>query len=261
MKQRDNPDRLCSRMVSYNSAGFDEMNYHITGGLGLHYCLNGTAGGCDCEHWVPPFPPDSNCIPLIDHHDGTYSGAIEGYTVGHAKHATFRFFQRHQPNSEPQWPLEEVIIGAWADGTECVGGAADATFQSSGGNCFRDVIFDLDCTSHGPFAVPLESADGRTTSCVCPDGWEQLNAEQSTAPGRWQCSPAAAARAPVERAPGWVLPVVATCAGITALSIGLTWWMRKSVVAWATNGGAGLRSDLMDWTEEPAGRASSAGME
>ena len=235
------------------------MNYHVSGGLGLHYCLNGTAGGCDCEHWLPPFPPDSNCIPLIDHHDGTYSGAIDGYTVGHAKHATFRFFQRRQPTSEPEWPLEEVIVRAWGDGTECVGGAADARFQSSGGNCFRDVIFDLDCTSsHGPFALAMASADGLTASCGCRDGWKQLNVD-STAPELWQCSPpAAAAPSPIDRVPGWVLPFAGTCGGITAISLGFAWWMRRSVVSWATNGGAGLRSDLMNWTEEPTGSAPSA---
>jgi hypothetical protein len=232
------------------------VNYHISGGLGLHYCLNTTQGACDCQHWVAPFPP--TCVPLVDNHDGTYSGAIDGYTVGNSKRANFRFFQQRQPSAEPGSPLEEVVIGAWGDGTECVGGAANAQFQSSGGNCFRGVVFDLECTSsHGPFAVAMESDDGRTISCTCPSGWEQLRAGGA---GRWQCIPAAAASTTPAKMPSWVLPFAATCAGITALSLGFAWWVRKSVVSWATNGGAGLRSGLVDWVAEPAS-GSAAGME
>ena len=56
-----------------NTAGFDQFDYRATGGLGLHYCLNTTAG-CDCENWAPPYP--ATCLPLLDHHDGTYSGVL-----------------------------------------------------------------------------------------------------------------------------------------------------------------------------------------
>ena len=91
-------------------------------------------------------------MPLTDHHDGSYSGVIDGHTVGAAPTASFRFFQRSADGS-PNSALVEVVIGYWGDGTACVGSKADPTFQSHGGNCFKDVRFKLDCTAHGETAA------------------------------------------------------------------------------------------------------------
>ena len=91
-------------------------------------------------------------MPLTDHHDGSYSGVIDGHTVGAAPTASFRFFQRSADGS-PNSALVEVVIGYWGDGTACVGSKADPTFQSHGGNCFKDVSFKLDCTAHGETAA------------------------------------------------------------------------------------------------------------
>ena len=101
-------------------------------------------------------------MPLTDHHDGSYSGVIDGHTVGAAPTASFRFFQRSADGS-PNSALVEVVIGYWGDGTACVGSKADPTFQSHGGNCFKDVSFKLACTAHGesPQTPPALS------SCAC----------------------------------------------------------------------------------------------
>lgn len=155
--------------------------------------------------------------------------------------------------------MEELIIGAWGDGTECVGGSANSNFQSSGGNCFLDVIFDLDCSDHGPFSEPEEStaASGAVTlSCVCPRGWDKLSVGGSTV--RWQCNQPDAAPAPTASVtPGWVMPFAAICAAATLISGGFAWWVRRSYQFWATNGGAGhgdgMRDTLVDWAAVPSG--------
>ena len=82
-------------------------NDYATGGLQLSYCLNNTdiGGTCGCDK----IPPDkSSCVALVDHHDGTYSGALNGSAVGTRHHASFRFFQRvagHSPDGE----LTEIV--------------------------------------------------------------------------------------------------------------------------------------------------------
>ena len=179
-------------------------NAYSSGGLDLHFCLNTTAGcGCEQTHVLatpgegvgggveaqPPIAP--LCVPLEDHHDGSYGGVIDPRTVGQ-RFASFRFFQRSYSNNFANSTLHEVVIGMWvsdrahgvfsmcvrcvdclqhpaecstpvlaialanpclqADGSDCVGGVPDDDFQSRGGNCFRNIEFVLDCSAHGPFA-------------------------------------------------------------------------------------------------------------
>lgn len=142
---------------------------YASGGLELHYCLNSTQaeGGCGCEQAARAvvkggLPP--TCIRLVDHNDGTYTGAIDPATVGSNRYATFRFFQRvtgtAAPNATRRTPataptrrppspttgaardagtvdesngtLREIVIGMWADGSDCVGGIPGRDFQSRG---------------------------------------------------------------------------------------------------------------------------------
>lgn len=110
---------------------------YASGGLDLSYCLNASTG-CGCEHSTPASAPPS-CIALRDHHNGSYSGAIDGRTVGTESSSSFRFFQRASSQGDPIF--EEVVVGMWADGSACVGARPDAHFQSRGGNCFRGVRF------------------------------------------------------------------------------------------------------------------------
>ena len=210
-----------------------------SGGLELHYCLNRTLeeGGCACEHNAPPLPAD--CVPLTDNHDGSYSGVIDGHTVGAAPTASFRFFQRSADGS-PNSALVEVVIGYWGDGTACVGSKADPTFQSHGGNCFKDVRFELDCTAHGEAAPPPDHqrcliraasrllpmaetscctlsgpfAQASVGGCECQPGFVKLEA----ANGRWQCNQPAASGGS-EGCPGWVTWVLAACIAVTLCSI------------------------------------------
>ena len=209
-----------TRGISYSSSSecaFEiktdwNSNDYASGGLELHYCLiNPPAdGGCGCEEAeTPPYPP--TCIPLVDNHDGSYTGSIDTDSVGSSRFASFRFFQlatttaatttaaagtniaaavvRARAAPAPAAPapapvLREVVIGMWADGSDCVGGKPDATFQSRGGNCFRNVEFGLDCSSHGPFAAVVENQTANTLDCQCPPGFAVENASD----GRWQCS-------------------------------------------------------------------------
>ena len=76
------------------------------------------------------------CVALTDHRDGSYSGVIDGRQVGTAKFASYRFFRRSAGNAAV---LQEIVIGLWGDGSACEGGHANAQFQSSGGNCFKDI--------------------------------------------------------------------------------------------------------------------------
>ena len=129
------------KMMNFVLKMMDIVQDYVTGGLELHYCLNTTAGcGCDMA------PEAGPCVPLVDHHDGTYTGVIDGRTVSPLRTASFRFFQRASSSSASSGsPLSEVFITMWADGSECLGGAADKSFQSHGGDCFRDVVFAPDC--------------------------------------------------------------------------------------------------------------------
>lgn len=193
---------------------------YASGGLGLHYCLNSSTGsvggngttmeascGCDTGAGQPPHPP--TCIPLVDNHDGTYSGAIDARAVGGRRLASFRLFQRLTNSSAAfaSGQLHEVVVGMWADGTECVGAKPGLDFQSRGGNCFRDVLFVPDCSPHGPFAVPVENVANNTAACQCPSGFLKTPLRDGT--GRWQCNaavPTAAAAAAVHRGQGLAAP-------------------------------------------------------
>ena len=124
------------------------------GGLDMHYCLN-TTDGCEL-------------IPLQDNHDGTYSGALDGRQVGHRRRATFRFY-RGTPSHKAEL-LEEVVVGRWSDGSSC-----------PDRNCFQSVLFEADCSAHGPFAVVVNTDE--TTRCACSDQTAQVTAPN----GRWQC--------------------------------------------------------------------------
>eukprot|EP01051_Picozoa_sp_SAG22_P014165 SAG22_NODE_1680_length_3824_cov_1.537181_2_plen_183_part_00 len=98
---------------------------YATGGLGLAFCLNGTASGCGCEAALP-WPAVKNCYPLADHGNGRYSGALgealaaEGLTaVGLAakaanapRFASFRLFRRaFSPQNHSLGPLRELVVG------------------------------------------------------------------------------------------------------------------------------------------------------
>ena len=76
-----------------------------------------------------------------DHHDGTYSGIIDGVAVRASGHtvATFRVFQRSETFGVVSFA--EVVIGMWADGSACEGALPGPYFQSRGGNCFANVSF------------------------------------------------------------------------------------------------------------------------
>ena len=227
--------RAASCPFVIQTASFDQFIYFSTGGLRLHYCLNTTAGTCGCEQHTTDggggsgggsggptehLPP--SCIPLVDNHDGTYSGAIDGTAVGPATRASFRFFQRpvdargaHDPETGGPLPLEEVTIGYWGDGSACVGSTADKSFQSSGGNCFSGVEFELDCSEHGPFARSVKEAGGAMQACKCPAGWGQLAAEN----GQWQCAPPPAAAAPdCAELPMWAVVIGLLCLVLTLSS-------------------------------------------
>lgn len=184
---------------------------YASGGLELHYCLNSTQaeGGCGCERAAGAvvkggLPP--TCIRLVDHNDGTYTGAIDPATVGSNRYATFRFFQRvtgtaalnatrRTPASAPirrrmspttgaarvagtigesNGTLREIVIGMWADGSDCVGGKPDRDFQSRGRVnqfilffspiiCSRALIgySDPSVFSRGGTLVPSSYSDGR----------------------------------------------------------------------------------------------------
>jgi hypothetical protein len=254
---------MVSCPFTIQTAGFPQIDYRSTGGLGLHFCRN-TTEGCGCENATSPYPP--SCIPLVDNNDGTYSSSIDGGGIAE-KYTTFRFFQMLD-QLDPA--MQEFVVGAWADGTECIGGRANSVFQSSGGNCFEDVVFELDCSAHGPFASVVESVKTRSSgplldsctpgsgemcpsgvacpacekppcicpasavanavSCVCPAGWSQLH---HSTPGRWQCVPAAD-NAVDKEMPDWGINIIVVCVLVAVSSLGFAVWGAKSALASAT---------------------------
>lgn len=126
-----------------------------TGGLELHFCVNTTAGSCGCGGGWPAEPagaplPPAGCFPATDNHDGTYSGLLDSHSMGVTRageRATIRWFQRAaatastSSSAAPKKNVEEVVIGLWADGSACEGATPGPSFQSRGGNCFRNVLF------------------------------------------------------------------------------------------------------------------------
>ena len=217
------PPPRCEFVIKtdWNTADF------ASGGLGLHFCLNETAAtgngrfdnhgaGCGCEG-SPPYPPA--CLPLTDNHDGTYTGQIDGNSIGARRHASFRFFQRNASTAAAfgSAVLHEVVVAMWADGTECEGGKPRADFQSQGGNCFINVEFEADCTPHGPFAKPTVAHE--TLGCQCEDDFVVTAAADGIG---WQCNAVGLTAAARNTAlPLWGALLVGLCA-LLALFFGVT---------------------------------------
>ena len=145
-------DRPCPFTIKTD---FNYDNF-CSGGLGIHFCLNHTAtgaddasgmvgaDGCACVGASPDGALPPGCVPLEDHHDGTYSGSLSWPTISpHATDgsASFRFFQRSPALPGATSTFKEIVIGLWADGSACPGSKAGPDFQSRGGNCFADVAF------------------------------------------------------------------------------------------------------------------------
>jgi hypothetical protein len=199
-------------------------NDYATGGLDLHFCLNSTTNSCGCEG--PSSPNSTSCVPLVDHHDGTYSGVIDGRTVGARGRASFRFFQRVYERS-PNGALAEIVIGMWADGSACQGGTPDAEFQSRGGNCFKDIAFVPDCSAHGPGAkagefayMPRPGEVLDTPSCICGGGYEVATIGNS-----WQCNvPLQPVLQPCSHSPWWLWHLCVVCTLVTSTSVAFAVW-------------------------------------
>lgn len=188
----------------------------------MFYCLNATDGcGCDSaiSHGSPEDILPSSCIPLIDNHDGTVSGEIDGRTVGERRFVSFKFFERRCGISllrvsscrcrmnkhhyvfcrgvlvirRPTGELDEIVVTRWSDGSSC-----DLS------NCFFSVEFEADCIAHGPFSISVNTA--RTSSCACIPGYARVAGH-----GGWQCELQSASNSPPTAAKHDISKIIGYC--------------------------------------------------
>eukprot|EP01043_Picozoa_sp_COSAG02_P013508 COSAG02_NODE_541_length_20598_cov_278.953754_12_plen_141_part_00 len=110
----------------------------------------------------------------------------------------------------------------WADGSACKGSTADSSFQSHGGNCFKDIEFVPNCRDkHGPGSRvgTVSSHVDEQPLCECAAGFEVA----STTDGSWQCNVKSAngsGPSGTERVvPVWALVFCSGCLLITVISV------------------------------------------
>lgn len=137
------------------------------------------------------------------------------------------------------------VIGMWADGSACKGSTADSSFQSHGGNCFKDIEFVPDChVAHGPGARAgdVHSTDKTQPLCECDVGYEAA----AIGDGSWQCNVAVpgGTSPSSELLPAWAWWLCAACLLVSVVSIGVAVRATRKLAQAAGQGG-GLQQTLV----------------
>ena len=128
----------------------------------------------------------------------------------------------------------------WADGSACKGSTADSSFQSHGGNCFKDIEFVPDCIAmHGPGSRvgTVSTHGGKQPQCECAAGYEVATIPD----GSWQCNvkgTGGSVTPGTERAmPMWAAVLCTACLLIAVGSVVIAVRAKRELVA-KTGGGA-----------------------